>query len=151
MKDISKAVKLKVKDVVVGYRRLKSQDLIISTLSKGDLTDHLLHWKEKLKKYDMNISINKTKIMYVGTEGLENEVGIKDHQIQQVEKVKYLGPIIETIVLIQAQNSRFQNAWCLRMKIFFLCLESYTLVNGEFVYSITACKQEYLCPNTVIR
>ena len=78
-----------------------ADDLVMFTKNRSELNYNLTYWKEALKKRNMNVNMEETKIMILGGEesvGMEVE-GIK---LEQVKSFKYLG--------VQIQNNGKQEA-----------------------------------------
>ena len=107
-------IKLKIKQTHVGYKCLETvsilecvfaDDLVGFAKNRSELKYNLMLRKEALKKSNMNINIEKMKIMILGgEESVEMEVeGIKLEQVEgikleQVKSFKYLG--------VQTENNR---------------------------------------------
>ena len=69
-----------------------SDDLVIIAKEEEELTDMLEELNEEGKKKDLEVSIEKTKIM--STEEMEREIKIEGKTLEKVEEVIYLGQTI---------------------------------------------------------
>ena len=103
-------IKLKIKQTHVGYKCLEAvrireymfeDDLVVFTKIRSELKYNLMLWNEALKKRNMNINMEKMKIMILG--GKESvEMEVEDIKLEQMKSFKYLG--------VQIQNNGKQEA-----------------------------------------
>ena len=110
MVDVAKEIKSKIKQRHVGYKCLEAvsigecmfaDDLVVFAKNRSELKYNLMLWNEALKKINMNINMEKTKIMIIGgEETVEMEVG--SIKLEQVKSFKYLG--------VQIQNNGKQES-----------------------------------------
>ena len=88
MDDVAKEIKSKIKQTHVGYKCLEAvsigecmflDDLVVFAKNRSELKYNSMLWNEALKKRNMNINMEETKIMILGGEqSAEMEVeGIK--------------------------------------------------------------------------
>lgn len=97
---IIKNIKYKTKKVEVGYQNLTritisecafADDLAIIAKNETDLQHNINIWKEELDKHNMNINIEKTKVMVISKEDTTTNITIDGKEIEQVESFIYLG------------------------------------------------------------
>jgi len=110
MDDVAKEIKSKIKQTHVGYKCLEAvsigecmfvDDLVVFAKNRNELKHNLMLWKEVLKKRNVNINMEKTKIMILGGEE-SIEMGMEGIKLEQVKNFKYLR--------VQIQNNGKQDA-----------------------------------------
>ena len=103
MDDVAKDIKSRIKQTHVGYKCLETvrigecvfaDDLVVFVKDRSEPKYSLMLWKEALKKRDVNINMEQTKIMILG--GEENvELEVEGIKLEQVTSFKYLGEQIQ--------------------------------------------------------
>lgn len=129
MDDIIKECMEKTIKLHVGYKNLQvveisegvfADDIMLVASSEKNLQDNLNIWNQALQKRGMKINKQKTKVMTMGDTRMNIE--IEGTKIEQVERFKYLGVVIDntgkqdaeineriekSIKLYYAMNSKF--------------------------------------------
>lgn len=104
MDDVIKAAERKSKKVHIGFNKLTpvsvtvcafADDVMICAAKEKELQENLQIWEEELKKRNMKINTNKTKVMVLSKENKEINLEISQSKIEQVDVFKYLGVLID--------------------------------------------------------
>lgn len=104
MDDILRATNIKEHNVFIGYHKLQpvtigecafADDVMICAKTEKGLQEKLNRWTEELKSRGMKMNIKKTKVMHVGREHKSISLTSEQEPLEQVNKMKYLGVIID--------------------------------------------------------
>src|SRR6185436_18803325 len=88
-----------------------ADDLAIIAKSEEELQHNLNIWDQELKKHNMTINIEKTKIMVISKEETKTHITINRRIGEQVETFTYLGSTINGRGSIEHEiNKRIQAA-----------------------------------------
>ena len=98
MDDVAKEIKSNIKQTHVGYKRLETvsigefmfaDDLVVFAKNRSELKYNLILWNEALKKRNMNINMEKTKITVLDGE-VNVEMEVEVIKLEHVKSFKYL-------------------------------------------------------------
>lgn len=104
MDEIIKQTKEETKTITIGSYKLQpvqiaeciyADDLAIFARNERDLQHNLDIWKKILERKNLNINVDKTKVMVISKENASVSVHIDNKKVEQVTNYKYLGTIIE--------------------------------------------------------
>lgn len=98
--DILKEIKKQTRKIQIGYKNMRiveiaesafADDLLVYARNVNDLQVNLSIWETALKKRNMRINAEKTKVMSIGKHDRKIVTYIDGKVIEQVEIFKYLG------------------------------------------------------------
>lgn len=119
MDDILKEVKTKVRRLKVGYRNMEivtigecvfADDVAIFANNEKDIQHNLEVWQDALKKRNLKINIDKTRVMKIGNSNITSPVELNGNKVEQADIYKYLGAKIQGNGKNSAEiNERLEN------------------------------------------
>ena len=74
---------------------LFTDDVVVCTENKEDMERNLAVMKVAMKKWEMNIHWGKTTVLMVSRSGGACKIYVEGEEVEQVEKLKYLGVMID--------------------------------------------------------
>lgn len=132
MDDVLKEVKGKVNKLPVGYRNMEimtisdcafADDIVIFAKNEIDLQQNLEIWNKSLRKRNLKINSEKTKIMIIGKDDKQASVTLDGRKIEQVNTIKYLGVNLNKDGKNEAEiNERIEKA-----------MRNYYALNNKFI------------------
>jgi hypothetical protein len=116
MDEIMKECRTHTNKLNVGYKNMMqvgisecafADDMVILSGSELGLQRNVNIWNDMLKKYDMKINVQKSKVMMTATEEEELKTEIEGEKMDQVKEFKYLGVVIQS----DAKQEKYINQW----------------------------------------